>query len=107
MSLDPEKERSADFSPITYLQKDDVNFLLCSSAVPGLTHPALTNPWTASSRALSLNEMIEEMNHPEGQHGFDILDDNARSREMIVRAIEFIKSHIMPAGATIPDVIGN
>jgi hypothetical protein len=99
MSLDPEKERSADFSPITHLRKDGVKFPPMFIGRAGLDSPVINE--TADrfiARALSLNEMIEVMNHPGGRHGFDILDDNARSREMILRAIEFIKSHIVSAG---------
>ena len=98
-SLDPEKERSADFSPITYLQKDGVRFPPMLIGRAGLDSPVINETVDRFiARALSLNEMIEVMNHPEGQHGFDVLDDNARSREMIVRAIEFIKFHIVSAG---------
>ena len=108
MSLDPKKERSADFSPITYLQKDDVKFPPMFIGRAGLDSPVINETVDRFiARALSRNEMIEVMNHPEGRHGFDILDANARSREIIVRAIDFIKSHIVPAGAAIPDVIGN
>ena len=35
------------------------------------------------------------MNHPEGQHSFDMLDDNARSREIIKATLEFIKAHLL------------
>jgi acetyl esterase/lipase len=43
--------------------------------------------------ALSKNLTIEVVNHATGQHGFDIEDDNDRSREIIKRTIEFIKTH--------------
>jgi hypothetical protein len=44
--------------------------------------------------ALARNVSIEVMNHPQGRHGFDILDDNPRSREIIGRAIEFLKARL-------------
>ena len=44
--------------------------------------------------ALAKNAMIEVMNHPTGRHGFDILDSNARTREMIRRALEFLKTNL-------------
>ncbi len=43
--------------------------------------------------ALTHNIEIELMNHPAGEHGFDILNDNERSRAIIRRTIEFIREH--------------
>lgn len=45
--------------------------------------------------ALSKNMSIEVWNHPAGRHGFDILDDNARSREIIARAIAFLRHNLL------------
>jgi acetyl esterase/lipase len=45
------------------------------------------------ARALAANAAIDLLNHPEGRHGFDVLDDDARSREIIERTIAFIKAH--------------
>jgi hypothetical protein len=44
--------------------------------------------------ALRRNADIEVLNHAEGRHGFDVLNDDARSREIIVRAFEFLKTHL-------------
>ena len=41
--------------------------------------------------ALKNNMSIEVLNHATGHHGFDIEDDNARSREILKRTIEFLK----------------
>jgi acetyl esterase/lipase len=43
--------------------------------------------------ATSRNLTIDFMTHPTGHHGFDVDDDNARSREIIKRAIEFVHAH--------------
>jgi acetyl esterase/lipase len=43
--------------------------------------------------ALAKNLTIEVVNHATGHHGFDIEDDNQRSREILRRTIEFIKTH--------------
>lgn len=43
--------------------------------------------------ALERNLSLELMNHPTGHHGFDIEDNNDRSREIIKRTIEFIREH--------------
>lgn len=94
-SLDPEKEGSARFSPMTYLRKEGPRLPPMFIGRAGLDAPSLNETVDRFiARALALNEMIEVMNHPSGRHGFDILDDDARSREMIARALEFIKAHI-------------
>src|SRR5262249_4563410 len=36
---------------------------------------------------------LELLNHAAGQHGFDVLDDVDRSREIIARTLEFIRTH--------------
>ena len=45
-------------------------------------------------KALASNADIEVMNHAGGCHGFDILDDNSRSREIIARSVDFVKSRL-------------
>ena len=37
---------------------------------------------------------VELMEHPQGRHGFDILDDNERSREIIRAAVAFLKKNM-------------
>lgn len=44
--------------------------------------------------ALAANAPIELINHPEGQHGFDLLDDDLRSRTIIARTIDFLKANL-------------
>ena len=44
--------------------------------------------------ALAANIWIDLVNHSAGQHGFDILDDDERSREIITRAIAFAKARL-------------
>jgi acetyl esterase/lipase len=45
--------------------------------------------------ALKHNASVEVLNHATGHHGFDIEDDNARSREILKRTIEFLKTHAL------------
>ena len=45
--------------------------------------------------ALKHNVSVEVLNHATGHHGFDIEDDNARSREILKRTIEFLKTHVV------------
>jgi acetyl esterase/lipase len=44
--------------------------------------------------ALAGNAMLDVMNHPAGRHGFDTLDDDDRSREIIARAVAFAQAHV-------------
>ncbi len=44
--------------------------------------------------ALAAGVPLELLNHPTGQHGFDILDDDARSKEIIARTFGFLKTHL-------------
>lgn len=37
---------------------------------------------------------LELLNHPSGRHGFDVLDDDARSKEILARTLEFLKTHL-------------
>jgi len=47
-----------------------------------------------SAIALEKNANLTLLNHPTGKHGFDFLNDDERSREIIVTAIEFMKRHL-------------
>jgi dienelactone hydrolase len=44
--------------------------------------------------ALAGNALLDVMNHSAGRHGFDILDDDDRSREIIARAVAFAQAHV-------------
>lgn len=46
------------------------------------------------SLSLSHNSPIEFINYPNGQHAFDVSDDNNNSREIIKRTVEFIRYHL-------------
>jgi len=45
-------------------------------------------------RALAANAPLDLLNHPQGQHGFDILDDDARTREILARTLDFLKARL-------------
>ena len=40
---------------------------------------------------------VDLLTVPDGQHGFDVLDDTARSREVIRRTVAFVKDHLQAA----------
>jgi acetyl esterase/lipase len=44
--------------------------------------------------ALKKNVTLDVMNHAAGQHGFDFRDDNERTREILARTVQFIRTHL-------------
>lgn len=46
------------------------------------------------AQSLALNLDITVHNHPTGQHGFDILDHDRRSREIIAGTLEFLRANL-------------
>jgi acetyl esterase/lipase len=47
-----------------------------------------------AAAALAANAPLTLMNHPQGKHGFDALNDDDRSREIIRAAIAFMHTHL-------------
>lgn len=46
--------------------------------------------------AIAANAPVTVINHPNGEHGFDVANDDERSREIIRAAVEFMKVHLAP-----------
>jgi dienelactone hydrolase len=44
--------------------------------------------------ALSAGATLDLLNHPDGRHGFDILDDDDRSKQIIRRTLAFLRDHL-------------
>jgi acetyl esterase/lipase len=44
--------------------------------------------------AIAANAPVTIVNHPNGEHGFDVANDDQRSREIIRAAVEFMKTHL-------------
>jgi hypothetical protein len=38
--------------------------------------------------------VLPELTHPAGRHGVDVLDDTARTREILARTIEFLRERM-------------
>lgn len=95
---DPEVLRK--YSPITYLAATGRKLppILVARAgldeIPGLN--AAADRFVAE--ALSQNIAVEVMNHPNGVHGFDNQTDDARSKQIVGRALEFLKTNLNQAG---------
>lgn len=47
--------------------------------------------------AMASNAPLDLVNHAQGQHGFDVVDDVARSREIIAHAFAFVNAHLSAA----------
>lgn len=60
----------------------------------GQDHPRLNETIDAFVlKALAMNRTLAVMNHPNGQHAFDILTEDARTVEIIDAALAFVKNH--------------
>jgi acetyl esterase/lipase len=86
------------FSPVEHLRKGDKPLPPIFVARAGLDTPELNAGLDKFVQvALSENATIDVLNHATGHHGFDVEDDNDRSREIIKKTIDFIKTHSQAA----------
>jgi acetyl esterase/lipase len=86
--------RAAALSPAAYVRAQGVG-LPMFVARAGLDQPMINQAIdTFVQEALAGNATLDLMNHPAGRHGFDILDDDPRSREIIARAVAFAQMHV-------------
>lgn len=102
MDLEPlRKERPViteevvkEFSPLHRLKQAPKTYAPIFIARAGRDEPDLNAAVDSFvQEALSKKATLDLSNHAEGQHGFDVLDDNERTREIIKRTLEFIKAH--------------
>jgi acetyl esterase/lipase len=84
-------ERVVRLSPAAHLAGATVPIFVARAGVDTMVNASLD---TFVTEALSKNVELELMNHPNGQHAFDVLDDNERSRQIIARALEFARPHL-------------
>lgn len=90
-------ERRREFSAVEGLGEE------ARSAPPLLVARAgLDSPWLNDGidrfvqAALAKGATLDLLTHPDGRHGFDILDDDARSRQVIERTLAFLRDHLLP-----------
>ncbi len=88
-------EARSAFSPVHSLGED------ARSAPPILVARAgLDQPWLNKTidrfvqAALDSRAMLDLLNHREGRHGFDVLDDDERSRQIIRRTLDFLRDNL-------------
>lgn len=84
------------FSAITYLEKDVNKLPPMFIARAGLDEVPTMNDSIDrfTKEAIAKNIWLNFANHPNGVHSFDNQTDDARSREIIRQAIEFIKINL-------------
>lgn len=87
-------ETLREFSPVYHLSKKKKETPPIFIARAGLDAADLNSGLDRFvEMALANNLTVEVMNHAAGHHGFDVADNDERSREIIKRGLEFIKAH--------------
>ena len=80
------------FSPVVQLGSTKVPMFIVRA---GLDRPELNQTIDLFiQKALAINAPFDFANHAQGHHAFDILDNDARSQQIIARTIEFIKANV-------------
>jgi acetyl esterase/lipase len=92
---DLSEETRKEFSPLFHLTMNALKLPPVFIARAGLD-----NLWLNATvdrfihEAIARNAALEIITHPGGHHGFDILDDDERSRVIIQRTLLFLKTHL-------------
>jgi len=95
---DAMRELYASASPACHVAKGATDLPLYIARA-GLDSPLINQGTDAFvAEALAANASVDVVNHRDGRHAFDILDNNDRSREIIRGAISFIKSSLLGNG---------
>jgi acetyl esterase/lipase len=88
-------ETLRDFSALYYLQQNGNRVAPTFIAKAGLDSPRLNATLDRFvEEAKKLDAPVELMTHPGGHHGFDVLDDDDRSREIIRRTLDFLREKL-------------
>jgi acetyl esterase/lipase len=92
---DVSEETMRDFSALYYLEKYGSEIAPTFIVKAGLDNARLnTTIDLFVDEAHKRGASVEPMTHPEGHHGFDVLDDNDRSREIIRRTLDFLREKL-------------
>lgn len=85
------------FSAVLGLGEDARSAPAVLVARAGLDHPWLNGGIDRFVQAaITKGATLDLLNHPEGRHGFDILDDDLRSRQIIRHTLEFLRDALAP-----------
>jgi len=90
-----------EFSAPTYLKETASKLAPMLITKAGLDYPELNATIDHFIKEASAkNVTLDFMTHPGGQHAFDVLDDVARSREIIQRTLEFLKTSLISSSSS-------
>ena len=79
-------------APITTFRRDlPVLFVRAGLDRPSVTGGPTSGMIGLAARAISQNAPVTLLNDPAGHHGFEIVDDDAATRDAIDRTIDFVK----------------
>lgn len=85
-----------DFSPICHLPADGAGAPPMLVARAGRDRPVFNEAIDRFvAEAVARGAAIEFVTHPGGQHGFDVLDNDDRSREIVARTLDFMRWHLL------------
>jgi acetyl esterase/lipase len=83
------------FSPVEALESGSGPFPPVLIARAGKDDPSINTSVEAFARAAwAKGVVLDVLNHPDGQHGFDVLNDEDRSREVIRRTLDFLRARL-------------
>ncbi len=85
-----------EFSATTFLAESVQKLAPMLITRAGIDHPGINASIDSFIKEASAkNVTLDYMTHPGGHHAFDVLDDVARSHEIIKRTLEFMKTHLV------------
>jgi acetyl esterase/lipase len=88
------QETAYHYSAVAYIEKQPLPFPIFIGRA-GLDHPGINQTIdNFVAQALQANTALEVMNHPVGEHGFDIMNDDTRSRQIVARTLAFIRENL-------------
>jgi acetyl esterase/lipase len=91
-------ELLADHSPITHLERRGAAMTPLLIAKAALDRPGINDSIDAFvERATAAGAPVELEVHEQGRHAFDVIDDGERSRQIIHRAIDYMRAHLSGA----------
>ncbi len=88
------RESAQKFSTVTYVREHSAGLPMLVARA-GLDRAEINQSNDLFvQEALAANAMLDFANHPQGQHGFDVLNDDGRTHEIIAHTLEFMKTHL-------------
>ena len=91
----PKEAAESDYNPIVRMRRDPDKLPPMLIARAGKDRAPLNEGIDRFlAEAPAKNLAIEVVNYPEGQHGFDLFDDNDRSRQIVRRALQFLRENL-------------